>query len=475
MIIFKPRNLFFIVTLYFLFYYFQLLFNASYIDSIVFYATLLIPILYIQSIGSLFFFYLRNNKIRLIDLLKTTLFIYLIVDFIGIVNNSTLNPVVKFSTTNISLLDSSFTLFVIFLAFLSLDIGYFISALIKNKKFNATQNHQINYKILILSLLIYTSFFQAYLLFSGLSGYGSSLEYTNGFISLLKAFQGALNPFAILISAYIVYIEKYKSLLFKNIFKLSIILQVLTGLLSGMKEEAIIPILYVLIVFLLGKNKIKKAYVIIAFFGLLILYPLNNSYRDVINNPYYSNISQIGKMYIAINNIINKPFTELLSSGNESFGNRTSMYRYLQYSINIEQNWNYYKNMNRYYVLPLVWIVPRAVWSNKPRSDIGAIFYYKLTGRTSNSITPTNVGWAYLEGGIFFIILIFTLLGIFFSLIDKKDIRTPLYLLIYGWSLHKVIKPEWDPYFMFAAAIQAFILYWILLKLIGVKNETIKQ
>ncbi len=176
-------------------------------------------------------------------------------------------------------------------------------------------------------------------------------------------------------------------------------------------------------------------------------------------------------MMIAINNLIKEPLSETLGTGVESYADRGAMFPYLQYVINIEPEWDYYKYMSRYISLPVVWIIPRAMWEDKPRSDSGMIFYRKLTGRDSNSITPTNVGWAYLEGGLFYVVSIFILLGLLFEFIDRSNQRRPIVLIFYILILHKAIKPEWDTYFMFASMIQMYIMYWVLIKFIGIKKR----
>lgn len=462
-----------IVGIIFLIYYIPTLFNAVYLGIETFLSVILLPIIYFQSIYLFLHYYKKNNKPRLIDWLKVSLFIYLILDFIEIINTSK-SFYVKFSVTSISLVDSPFTILVIIFAFLALDIGYYINKLFPiNKKQNYVYN--INYKNIIFILLIITTISEIYLLFAGYKGYASSIEHTSGIISLIKTLQIALNPLAIILSAYILFIEKNQELKYKIIYSVSIYLQIFIGLISGMKEEAIIPIVYTLIVYLIGKNKIKKIYIYLFIFSLLILYPLNNSYRNIINNPFYDKLENISKFYLALNQIINKPLEETFNNSTSSFGDRTSMYKYLQYSINIEPSWNYYNNLERYIYLPFVWIVPRVIWEDKPRSDIGAELYFKLTGRVTNSITPTNIGWAYLEGGILFTTIIFILLGIFFSKIDLLNLYNPLNLVIYTWCIHKVIKPEWDPYFLLSGAIQAFILYWIIIKLLGVTKYSFKS
>ena len=126
--------------------------------------------------------------------------------------------------------------------------------------------------------------------------------------------------------------------------------------------------------------------------------------------------------------------------------------------------------MNRYPFLPFVWIVPRSVWSSKPRNDVGSVYYEKLVDRTTNSITPTNIGWAYFEGGLVYVLILFLLLGLLFARFDSRVLKSPIMVFFYVWCFHKALKPEWDPYFMFAEAIQTYVLCWFVLKYLGIKK-----
>jgi hypothetical protein len=238
-----------------------------------------------------------------------------------------------------------------------------------------------------------------------------------------------------------------------------------------MKEEVILPILFVGIVYLIGGYKISKKVLLIGIFLLILLYPLNNAYRNVINNPYKNTRSHFLNLIIAIENLKNNPLEEIFNTSISSYSNRTSMYSFYQYSIKIESEWQYYKYMTRYFVLPIVWVIPRVIWENKPRSDIGAVFYEKIVGyKGQNSVTPTTLGWAYLEGGVIFVAIIFFIFGLILEFFDKKNIENPLYLLIYIFLLYKLMKPEWDVYFLLAKLIQSIILYWFLLKMFKIRK-----
>lgn len=459
----------FIVGALFLLYFLYTFTNALSSSKEVAIAVVLTLVLYIQSFGTFFYFYKKTRRPRLIDWLKISLFIMLVLNFMKIVNNADGQIHIAFSVTTVSLNDAPFTMLVIAFAFFALDLGYLASKFIKVKRHH--ERYAIKRKNWVFSILIFSTTIQGYLLFSGMSGYGSDLEYTTGVASLAKTLAGILNPFALIISAYIIFIEHVKSKTYRTIFYSALTVQILLGLLSGMKESALIPVLYVGIVFLFAGWKLPKNLLYMGLFVLALLYPVNNAYRNVINDPQTNTGSNTLNMAIALRNVFTKPLTETLLGGVESYGDRGEMYPYLQYSINKEPTWDYYKHMSRYIVLPVVWLIPRAIWPDKPRADIGGVLSQKIVGYENRSaVTPTNVGWAYFEGGVPFLILIFIMIGFLLTFIDIQNYRKPMVLLFYILLFHKSIKPEWDPYFMFASVIQFYIMYWLLMKIIGIKK-----
>ena len=466
---FITSNLQFIIGVVFLLYYIYTLFVAIKIDSYLLTTFLLIIVLYIQSIGEFIYFYKKNGKPRLQDWFRVMIFINVVLDFMKVVNNSN-NMYFKFYFHTLNLTDSFYAFIIVFITYIMLDIAYVVgNSFFKKQKLNC--KYAIKYRYLLLLLLFLTSLIKIYLLIAGISGYGSDIKYTTGFASLIKNIFSALNPFALIMSAYIVYIKKVKDIFFKKFFYVVFLLQVILGLLSGMKEEVILPILFVGIVYLIGGYKISKKVLLIGIFLLILLYPLNNAYRNVINNPYKNTRSHFLNLIIAIENLKNNPLEEIFNTSISSYSNRTSMYSFYQYSIKIESEWQYYKYMTRYFVLPIVWVIPRVIWENKPRSDIGAVFYEKIVGyKGQNSVTPTTLGWAYLEGGVIFVAIIFFIFGLILEFFDKKNIENPLYLLIYIFLLYKLMKPEWDVYFLLAKLIQSIILYWFLLKMFKIRK-----
>lgn len=466
-----------VVGILFLFYFLYTLNNSLYISDNVMYSVAMTIIIYFQTVFLFLYFYNKYGKPRLQDWMRLAIFFMLVLNFMKIINDSNGSVYIEFIVTTLSLNDSLFAMITIIFALISLDISYIIFDTFRKNSYSVSSSLVIiNRKYLVLNLLFISTIFQAYLLFSGLSGFGNTSNSTSGGLSFILMISTYINPFALIISAYIVFVEEELNKRYQIIFYSSLLIQILLGLLSGMKENTLAPILYTLIVFFVAGKKIPKKILITGIFMLILLYPINTSYRIIIGNPFLNTGSSISNMILAINKIISQPLSETLIGGVESYGDRSSMFPFLLYAIQNEYKWNYYKNMDRYPYLTISWVLPRALLEDKPKADIGGVLYEQITGiRTATAVTVTNIGWAYLEGGILFILITFILLGTIFEFIDRRNIKDPLALIFYAIILHKAIKPEWDSYFMISSLIPMLIIYWTLLKIIGTKRIQINE
>tara|TARA_R110002051_G_scaffold78899_1_gene142530 strand:- start:5906 stop:7294 length:1389 start_codon:yes stop_codon:yes gene_type:complete len=450
--------------------------NALTINFEVVKALILCIIAYLLSIIPFIHYFKTKGRPRLIDWMRVVLFFTIVLDFMKNVNQSSGKKTIFFIDNILTdLTDAPFVLFTLILAFLSLDLGYLIfTSICRNhnvsKRIDAFKVFMIKGKNKLLFFLGFSTIIKAYFHSTGISGYGSSIEYTFGLFSLVKNIQGNLNDILIILTCYVVFIEGYENKKYRKLFFFLIIIQAILGLISGMKESFLLPILYVSVAFLMGGGRIKKQFVIISFPILILLFPLNNAYRDILNDPFLNKGNTVVNVTLAVNKIKQQSLSETVLGGAENYGSRSSMYGYLDNSIKTESNWNYYKHLDRYWAIPIVWLVPRAVWPSKPRNDVGAIYNDQLVGVTTNSITPMNIGWVYFEGGIPYVIIIFILIGLFFTYIDYSNIKKPIVFFFFIWCLHKALKPEWDPYFMFSSAIQSFVTLWLVLKYFGVKK-----
>ena len=78
---------------------------------------------------------------------------------------------------------------------------------LKKENYEFKDTFFINRKYLVFNLLIITTIFQAYLLFSGITGFGNTQTEVSGGSSFVSMLSSYLTPFALILAAYIIFIE----------------------------------------------------------------------------------------------------------------------------------------------------------------------------------------------------------------------------------------------------------------------------
>ena len=467
---FFVKYIHFIITITFSFYFLVTLSKVPYKNIEVLSSLLLVLPLYLLSVNKLILQYVNENKISLINIFKSTFFLFIPLKFMAYVNTQEANNfIVSNSDFSTNLNNVFFTLFVVLVSFLSLNLGHSIARYkTTQKSIELVQLKNNKVPILILSL---STLAIIYIQLKGFSGYNSDIKYTEGFYSFIKAIIGAFNPIFLCFSSYVVVTKRVKYN-YKLLFYFLLTTQVANGLFSGMKETAIIPILIYFVFYLKSGKTISKATMIIGLFSLIILYPLNNNYRSMLNSGHFDNYSSYQVYGLALSNVIEtNSFLELYGTSVKQYSSRGDMFTYLNHSIQNKNNWTYFKNMNRYLLMPIYPFIPRFLWESKPRSDEGREYYNIITGRKTNSVTVSSIGWSYLEGGIIPVILIFMFLGYFLNIFNNNNNNGLKSLTIWVIVLLLVIKPEWDPFFAITGFIQSLILLNILLKLLTIKSR----
>lgn len=430
---------------------------------------LFIPIAYIQSIFFPAKKYLSRGNLGLKDFLKVSLFIYIAISYMQDINKAT-STVYYVGLLRVDLEESWLVMLYYCLGILALDLGSILGSIKRKRERYLERRIESIRPIIPFLLLIISSVFMFVLLRTGASGYGTDLIYTHGIFSLINNSVGILNTFSLTLSAYVVFRKKEISNNYKRIFIVIVLFQIGMGLMSGLKEEAITPVVIVAIIYILSGFKVKAKYLLISVIAIIFLYPITNSYRNVINDPFYENSSKIEMLHISIASLLNDTGHEgVFDQSLESYSSRLSQYPYLHSAIENQESWSYYANMERYWFLPVYPFIPRFLWVDKPRSDVGAYYYEILTGLMSNSVTVTSLGWAYLEGGLVYMLIIFAFIGFTLNHIDRLRDKSLFFLLIYIHVFLLVIKPEWDPFFAFAGGLQAALIYYIMLKVIKIK------
>lgn len=460
---FIKQNISFIILVIFTFYFISTLYSALNKNIEIVYAVILTIPLYFISVHKLALEYKIKKKISLITIFKSTLFLTIPLKFMGHVNFLESDKVIYYvSNIKVNLNDSFYTLLIVLVAFISLDIGSFFVKKVREKKSRFIKIQTKN-KSNSLVFLLFTTISILYLNYNGISGYDTDIKYTTGYYSFIRTFSNIINPLILMLTSINVFNNKYKPSE-KYLFYILLITQIILGLLSGMKETAIIPIIIYIVFYIDAGKTISNLTITSLLLALIILYPINNNYRNLINSDKYKKFESYQIYVLAVNDLFqSNKFAEIFEKGFQRYSSRSDMYSYLDHSIQNESEWGYYKNMKRYLLIPIYPIIPRFLWKSKPRADAGGE-YYKLinNSETTSAVTVSSIGWAYLEGGIIPLILIFTFIGFWLkkynTIISLKD------KVIWTTALLIVIKPEWDPFSMIVGFIQSLILISIVFR-----------
>ena len=313
---------------------------------------------------------------------------------------------------------------------------------------------------------------QLYLMLDGKMGYGTNTDYTastaSNFSFILQIIN-SLRIYVLLVFGFLVFCFKKEDPALKVSYYIFVALFLVAALLSGMKENVFVLVVVIAIPYFYAGNTLSTKWLVVSGLMLLIIYPLNDSYRNLlIRFPAMDKKDAIG---IAFVDTYNSDFTDIFKESSNKYSDRLSLYPNLQYAIQLEPSWEIYKNMDRFPYLPISFL-PRFLVPSKPMSDTGMILNKFITGSDRSSQTATTFGWAYLEGGIYFVFIEFIILGIVISLFQYSSNRNSfLFLLFLGDLTVSMLKIEADIYFLLATFIQDFTLYFILTNLFVKKTK----
>lgn len=360
------------------------------------------------------------------------------------------------------------TLMVIFLGLLGLKVGELIFLFKKKKISNIPiKKYQIKNIYFFYLFILLSSVIQLYMMLTGEVGYGTLQENTTSNFSFLFQAILIISPFLLALLCIFKFMFKTEEPLFNQFFIFYLIIQILYGFMSGMKEAIIVPCMIVMVPFLLAGNKLPKRLVLIGIFSLIFLYPLNNNFRNILNA--YPSFPREQALGLAIAKTVELDFVENLNSSSDEYSTRLSLFPYLVYSLENEKEWNYYKNLNRYIYLPVAWIVPRFLLPDKPKSETGGVLNEMVHDRMvgSNSLTVTTFGWAYFEGGYFYVFILFFFFGVFISYFQHiLGLNSLMGILIYIQILILLLKVETDIYFLISFILQTILINYLFLKIL---------
>ena len=409
---------------------------------------------------------------RLLDWFRLTTFVVIVLNFIAYSFSLDRSNIILVNSVAFVQSEYSFTvLLVTLVGLLGIKLGEFISKKRNKELIRKESSYILKNRYILKVLILFTTGIQVFLIMKGYIGYASVQNFHYSNLSFLFQIIQIVSPFLLVFLSTIVFKLGGTQYNFRKILWAFFALQIFYGALTGMKENILAPIVLFGIPYLWSGRTIPKWGIISGVVFVLLIYPLNNTYRAILNS---SQVSKTEALETAVGNSLDSSSQEsLITLGVESYLDRLSLFPYAMYAVQEEVNWKEYKNLDRYLLLPLAWIVPRFILPEKPASDTGAKLYKMLTGNSFNSVTPSTYGWAYLEGGLPQVFASFVLFGLVIGFLQiYLETEHTLKFILFPLILLKILKAEADIYFMLTGIFQTLLISFLLLKFFTTKQRS---
>jgi len=253
---------------------------------------------------------------------------------------------------------------------------------------------------------------------AGLLSYTADAETREASLAFLQwlVFCGNLLNGALLVSAIEVLGKQSKGLLIRAVFWSSLALSLAVGAISGMKEELLKPILYLVLVYGITRGRIPRVVFLLPLL-LVLIYPFENAYRANLDMGYRSEIRTLDGFGV----VLEKTFadvvegstsrSEIVATGLESSTSRLSLLSYVKDVVGLPDP-SLLNGDDKIWFAPLYAVVPRFLWKDKPDLNKGGRFTVLLGGSETTASTVTPIGDLYAMYGTFWLAVGMLIYGI---------------------------------------------------------------
>jgi hypothetical protein len=276
---------------------------------------------------------------------------------------------------------------------------------IRSREHNATKATVWASAIGIYSLVFVT---RIYLLYSHLYSYVGSWQayYTNlsslQVLAVVSSLGGSAALILVTIDKYFHPADRGRRLSFWAIFAS----QCLWGLAAGMKSEALQGLVIVAVVSSLIEGKFKKGWVAAAVLGLVIIYPLTNNYRGLVQErgglSSVEGVASTGAQALSETEAQQRQLgsANWLQSGWNASVNRLDLLQSVALVLSLGPRATFLQGDERWWMIPFYPFIPRFIWHSKPILDKGARFSVALGYGDKTSTGITYPGDLYLSYGL---------------------------------------------------------------------------
>jgi hypothetical protein len=290
------------------------------------------------------------------------------------------------------------------------------------------------------------------------------------------AFLSNLLEAALVVSSIEVFKKRAAEPLVRIVFYLAIVFSIGFGAISGMKETAITPILYILLAYGITKGRVPRMVFLLPL-SLVFISPFVNAYRVNLNSGYRDQANTIA----GLGDALHKTFSDVVeapASRGETVGNsvddltgRLSALTYVHDVVGLPDP-SLLNGDEKVWLAPVYPLIPRFLWKNKPVLNKGQRLSLAmgLPATTSSAVTP--IGDLYSLYGTCGVAVGMLLWGAGLQLYMNRIGRGSLSekgLFIYILMLTQLINLESDVVALVAETVQLGIVVVIMSNIIYAK------
>ncbi|MBK9284687.1 MAG: hypothetical protein IPM51_10280 [Sphingobacteriaceae bacterium] len=338
------------------------------------------------------------------------------------------------------------------------------SSIINVKKY-IRQSLEFNYG-LILSLFILSVLARIIAIYLGVFGFTQGDESVNAYSGLEWSLNliGEAGKLSLLILS-LTYFNPTENKRYKLTFIIIFIIELLLGILSGMKANIMLPFLIITFSYYLINKRIKKSYVLFFIAAVFVAYAIVEPFRILkkIDPHFESTPSYILKSFVEAYTL-SKEFN--LKNPDLSESIFVSALMRSNYVIEIAKVKEYDDKVGLQYddpdfkynlfTFPIQAILPRILWSDKPIQSLGNWYTRNVWGWDSESFTAmTPFGFLYFAGGIPYIIIFLFIIGIMQNALFRFIKLGSGGIIIYVGLLSTVVLID--------STVNGIFIYWLRL------------
>ncbi len=244
--------------------------------------------------------------------------------------------------------------------------------------------------------------------------------------------------------------------------------ELLWGFFSGMKLNVILPLLFVAMVYTYKRRRLPTRYLATAFLLLVLIYPVNTVYRQMITSgalQVRSPMDMISTTPIILDELLMQYDDPnlYLGTGYASAWKRASMIENYALLLKYLDQTGAYWHGRYVWMLPALITVPRVVWPDKPVFNMGYWFAINVYGQdphVRSSTAITYPGDLYLQFGLPSLLIGMFLTGIALRWVYERYGRegTSCSLFFYIFLLYQLVEYESDVAFKVASTVRVFLI-----------------